>query len=322
MLKFSIVTPSFNQGQYIEETILSVLNQSYTNWELIIIDGGSTDNTVEIIKKYQKYLKYWISEKDEGQSDAIIKGLKHCTGDIINWINSDDTLELDALERIANYFNQEPQIDILHGKTWLVRYNEKPFADGIAGPLLQHDYLSYMHVPQPSTFMRKQVFVECGISMNLHYGMDFELVAKAILLGYNIKKVEDVFSKLLVHESSKSNYDIRFLNDWAKVVGTIFNTYKKHNYTQVMLQLNIIHTNSEEIYEKKINLSDTELELIFLEHLHKQFHIRYKNLLFEDSLGIGNYIKNNFSKYYIDKNFSKFETRMKYVPKFLFKWIR
>src|SRR5690606_10615120 len=107
--KISIVTPSYNQGQFIEETILSIISQNYPNLEYIIIDGGSTDNTVDIIKKYENHLKYWVSEADKGQADAINKGLQHCTGDIFNWINSDDYLESNSLFTIANAYN--PAID-------------------------------------------------------------------------------------------------------------------------------------------------------------------------------------------------------------------
>ncbi len=91
--KISIITPSYNQGKFIEETILSVINQQYSNLEFIIIDGGSTDNTVDIIEKYSTQITYWVSEKDEGQSDAINKGFLKATGEIINWLNSDDYLQ-------------------------------------------------------------------------------------------------------------------------------------------------------------------------------------------------------------------------------------
>ena len=99
--KISIVTPSYNQGQYLEETIRSVLLQGYPNLEYLIIDGGSTDNSVEIIHKYEPWLHYWISEPDNGQSEAINKGFSKATGDILNFINSDDFLHPRAFEVIA-----------------------------------------------------------------------------------------------------------------------------------------------------------------------------------------------------------------------------
>src|SRR5215211_290708 len=95
--RISIITPTYNQGEFIEETIRSILLQNYPNLEYIIIDGGSTDNTVEIIKKYERWITYWVSEKDRGQSHAINKGLEKCTGEICNWINSDDCLAANAL---------------------------------------------------------------------------------------------------------------------------------------------------------------------------------------------------------------------------------
>jgi glycosyltransferase involved in cell wall biosynthesis len=116
--KITIITPSFNQGKYIERTIQSVLSQDYPNLEYIIIDGGSTDQTVDIIKKYERHLKYWVSEKDNGQSHAINKGLKYATGDIINWLNSDDYLEPQALNVIAESFNSD--IDIFCGYANLI----------------------------------------------------------------------------------------------------------------------------------------------------------------------------------------------------------
>src|SRR3954469_25975702 len=102
--KISIVTPSFNQEQFLEETILSVLNQHYPNLEYIIIDGGSKDNSVDIIKKYADRLTFWISEPDKGQSDGINKGLCRCTGEIVTWLNSDDCYLEGTLHKVANYF--------------------------------------------------------------------------------------------------------------------------------------------------------------------------------------------------------------------------
>ena len=103
--KISIVTPSYNQGNFLEETILSVINEEYPNLEYVIIDGGSTDNSKEIIKKYENKLTYWVSEKDNGQTEAINKGFKLVTGDIFNWLNSDDFLEEGALFKIGEQFS-------------------------------------------------------------------------------------------------------------------------------------------------------------------------------------------------------------------------
>src|SRR5262244_3776597 len=102
--KISVITPSYNQARYIEETIRSVLLQGYPNLEYIIIDGGSSDQTTEIIKKYEPWLTYWVSEPDRGQSDAINKGFSKSTGRILNWLNSDDFLEKNALGRVATAF--------------------------------------------------------------------------------------------------------------------------------------------------------------------------------------------------------------------------
>ena len=102
--RISIVTPSYNQGHYIEETIRSILLQGYPNLEYIIIDGGSTDRSVEIIQKYASFLTYWVSEPDNGQTQAIDKGLAYCTGEIFNWVNSDDFLSRNALATIASAF--------------------------------------------------------------------------------------------------------------------------------------------------------------------------------------------------------------------------
>jgi cellulose synthase/poly-beta-1,6-N-acetylglucosamine synthase-like glycosyltransferase len=155
-LKISIIIPSFNQGQFIEATIVSVLGQSYKNFEIIIIDGGSADNTVEIIKKYESHIRYWISEKDKGQSDAINKGLKISSGHIVTWLNSDDYYESNALEIIANIFITEPNVDLVHGKSRLFGENVKSQIVGLKQDLLLQEYLAYMRFPQPSSFFKKK----------------------------------------------------------------------------------------------------------------------------------------------------------------------
>ena len=113
--KISVITPSYNQGIYIEETIQSVLNQNYPNLEYIIIDGGSSDSTVEVIKKYESKIDFWVSEKDKGQADAINRGFAKATGDILCWLNSDDYFFPDTLKYVASQLNIEKK-EILFGE--------------------------------------------------------------------------------------------------------------------------------------------------------------------------------------------------------------
>ena len=213
--KISIVTPSYNQGQYIEQTILSIINQNYPNLEYIIIDGGSTDNSIDIIKKYEKQLTYWISEPDHGQSDAINKGLAKCTGEIFNWINSDDYLEPSALLTIAEAFNN-PNTDIVCGYTSI-------FEGTVEKEILKHRTTIYNNVEatlvqqrinQPAMFYRLSVFKNLGgINTNLHYVMDLELWFKYLCLRGQDKMIfkDDVFAHFRIHSSSKTGaYEERF----------------------------------------------------------------------------------------------------------------
>lgn len=126
--KISIITPSFNQGKFLEGTILSVLNQNYPNLEYIIMDGGSTDNSIEIIKKYVDKLTYWQSKPDDGQSAAINEGFRHATGEIFCWLNSDDQYTEGALKIVGEYFTNHPECQWLCGSgklIWLHRKKEK-----------------------------------------------------------------------------------------------------------------------------------------------------------------------------------------------------
>src|SRR5664279_1773877 len=123
MTLVTVVTPSFNQGQFIRETIDSVFQQDYPQLEYIIIDGGSTDGTVEILKSYQDSRFRWISEKDQGQSDAINKGLRLSRGDVLTFINSDDLLLPGAISEVVDYFEKHAEVDALFGDVKLIEAN-------------------------------------------------------------------------------------------------------------------------------------------------------------------------------------------------------
>ena len=113
--RVSIVTPSYNQGKYLEQTIQSVLNQTYNNIEYLVVDGGSTDNSVNIIKNYEEKISYWISEPDKGQADAINKGFKLAKGDFICWVNSDDILYPNFVADRVQQFKENPNVGMIYG---------------------------------------------------------------------------------------------------------------------------------------------------------------------------------------------------------------
>lgn len=175
-LKISIITVSFNQGEFIRSNIESVLNQNYNNYEHIIIDGGSTDNTVSILKEYPHL--NWISEKDKGQSDGLNKGFKKATGDIIAWINSDDMLAPNALSTINKFFQQNPDKYVLTGNQVLIDRNGEKIKTIPAEAFTYNRLLNtrYCSVMQNSTFFKREVLLNVGyLDEAFHYTMDLEL---------------------------------------------------------------------------------------------------------------------------------------------------
>ncbi|MDR3061638.1 MAG: glycosyltransferase [Dysgonamonadaceae bacterium] len=158
-MRITILTPSYNQAQFIEENILSVQNQSYPDIEQIVIDGGSTDNTVDILRKYPAVR--WVSEKDEGQADALQKGLEMATGDIIGWINSDDYLEKDALQFVAAFFETSDA-------DWLIGNISNVYDDGSISAIKSAEITKKALLSDPDilsqqgAFFRKQALLEAG----------------------------------------------------------------------------------------------------------------------------------------------------------------
>jgi glycosyltransferase involved in cell wall biosynthesis len=175
--KISIVTPSYNQGKFIEETITSVLNQNYPNLEYIIIDGGSEDNTVDIIRRYEYKLRYWVSEPDKGQTHAINKGLSRASGEILTWLNSDDYYLPGALFHIAELYVNKKWTNIIFGNAVLV--DEKGNYILTMKPIVfsekKGDILSQkVRLPQPASFFTAQMYKKYGLDESLHYAMDMD----------------------------------------------------------------------------------------------------------------------------------------------------
>lgn len=178
-LKFSVITPSFNQGRFIGENIQSVLAQGYPNFEHIIVDGGSKDNTVEILKKYSHLS--WVSEPDRGQTHALNKGLKKVTGDIVCWLNADDLLCKEAFYVVNKFFTENPNKSIVVGNLLMVDENRNLLWKEKATKVTFDGLLNGTQcVQQPSTFFRKQVFNKIGkFNESYHYCMDHEFWIRA-----------------------------------------------------------------------------------------------------------------------------------------------
>ena len=157
--KISVVTPSFNQGRYIEATIKSVLDQGYPNLEYIIMDGGSTDGTVEIIERYSDRLAYWVSEEDEGQTDALIKGFDRASGDILCWLCSDDLFEASTLQEVAETFVRNPDWDVVYGDSFWIDAVGRPIRFKREIPYYRFIWMyDHNYLPQPSTFWRRGIY--------------------------------------------------------------------------------------------------------------------------------------------------------------------
>jgi len=222
--KISIITPSFNQGKFLERTILSVLNQNYPNLEYIIIDGGSNDSSVEIIKKYGKEVTYWISEQDRGQSSAINKGFIKANGDYIGWLNSDDELNENALNILGKVILENKirgiTKDLYYGILQLIDENGnhvkiEPFNER----LNFKDHL-YAKAPclQPGSFYSKGALIKAGyLNENLHFCMDWDLWLRILKIG-EAQFIPHIMGKLRVHpEAKSSNKNISNLKESYRV---------------------------------------------------------------------------------------------------------
>lgn len=204
--KISVITPSYNQGQFIEETIRAVLLQGYPNLEYIIVDGGSTDNSVEVIKKYAPWLTYWTSEPDRGQAHAINKGLALATGHIFNWINSDDLLTPNALATVAM---ASKNVDVVAGGcvnfTQGVMQNETLiFSSGLIPYRMIKDHARAIF-QQPAFWITREGVAQCGgIDERFHYAFDWDLALRYLCIFPRVAYVPAVLARFRLHESSKT----------------------------------------------------------------------------------------------------------------------
>ena len=173
----SIITPSYNQAPYLEETIRSVLTQDYPRVEYIVIDGGSTDGSPEIIKKYANRIAYWVSEKDKGQTDALNKGFAASHGSILAWLNSDDTYKPGAIRAVVEYLSRHPQVGMVYGELDFIDENGKVVGKFPAAQTdLKRLRKGYVHIPQPAAFFRAEHWKKVApLDDTFYFAMDYDL---------------------------------------------------------------------------------------------------------------------------------------------------
>jgi len=291
----SIITPSYNQGEFIRETIESVLSQDYPNIEYIIIDGGSTDNTIQILQEYESKLSF-LSEIDEGQADAVNKGIAFAQGEIIGWLNSDDLYYPNAVSRIVEIFNDHPAIDVVYGEgchitksgTVIARYPTESFH--------YQKLAERCFICQPTVFIRKKCLNSIGsLDKNLDLCMDYDLwirigkeynfyyypeeIAKSRIYPENktLSRIDEVFTEVLemIH-SHYGYYPISWIYGYEKYksqskgfgrifLNTIINFLRMNCSNQKQMILYIIYLCSPQYREGKIYIEILNLCRMTLE---------------------------------------------------------
>ncbi len=205
MQKVTIITPSYNQVDYLEQTILSVLNQTYENISYYIIDGGSDDGSVDLIKSYQDQLAGWLSEPDRGQTDAINKGFSLAEGSILAWLNSDDTYDPHAVAEAAAFLEQNPDIGLVYGDANYIDQDGNVIGSFPAAQTsLTQLRRGYVHIPQQASFFRKSLWEQVGpLDPDFFFAMDYDLWVRLARVS-KIKYVQKTWANFRLHQDAKT----------------------------------------------------------------------------------------------------------------------
>ncbi len=294
-MKISVVTPSYNQGHFINETLDSVISQHYSDLDLIVIDGGSTDASVDTIKKYDKHISYWISEPDRGQSHAINKGFEKCSGEIVAWLNSDDLYSPNTLNRVREVFSAHPELDFIHAES--VLFNDKGDlpSRSFNPAFYSAQLLGGLPTPQPSFFFKKELLDKVGpLNENLHYGMDYDFFLRIALAG-NGRFYPEYWSKYRIHADSKTETSqLKFASDWNAVFCGLFKSAKPNQLIQQWSAYGF-DVNTELVYDAhKVQPEDLQLAVGFALYHQAVFHNQAGKT--KDAVKLLNHLKNDFPK--------------------------
>lgn len=321
--KISIITPSYNQADFLEDTILSVLNQNYPNLEYIIIDGKSTDHSVEIIRKYADRLTYWVSEKDNGQSHAINKGLEKATGEIVTWLCSDDLYVPGTLHEVAGIFLQNPEVDMIHGKSVLFGNRKKEQEIGGNIRHLPLCYYSGIPYPQPSSFFRKKIFDETGLlNEELHFGMDYDLLVRTAL-SYSIMHIDKVFSRYRLHSSSKTVSQLsKFSKDWMMVFSKFLRSVEGTSAIIERMKKEGFYSDEKGAYSHRKQFTAQELKRINSLFLYHQLIIYYEVYDRKKIQHILNLLHEMDPQFYAENQLRKVQLRKMIFPPVIVHFVR
>jgi glycosyltransferase involved in cell wall biosynthesis len=209
--KITIVTPSYNQAQFLDSTIKSVLAQDYPHLEYIVVDGGSTDGSAELIQGYEKQLAFWCSERDQGQADAIAKGFDKSSGEIMGWLNSDDLLLPGTLTAVANYFQEHPEVDVVSGGAYCIDSAGRPlrrlfgnYTLGVAATYKRFLYYEQDGVFQQATFWRRAAYDAVGgLDRSLHFVLDRDLFLR-LARRKRFGRLNRMLACFRIHDDCKS----------------------------------------------------------------------------------------------------------------------
>ena len=275
--KISIITPTFNCSKYLEDTIKSIISQNYPNLEYIVIDGGSTDGTVEIIRKYSDFIAFWISEPDDGMYDAINKGFQRSTGEIMAWLNSDDLYHNGALLCVGEIFEDLSEVEWIVGKSCLFN------SEGLCAKMNDTQYWSknrilsmdYKWIQQENVFWRRSLWIKAGAEMNLNFKLagDFELWNR--FFDYScLHSVQTSFAGFRLHGQQLSILQSKlYENEVAQI-----NMGNKKNGTRIFLG-RVLFSSIKKIGERKNNIL-LMIKIFFQLILSK--HNNYPSVIYYD----------------------------------------
>jgi len=257
MTRVTIVTPSFNQAPYLEATIQSVLSQDYPEIEYFIMDGGSTDGSLEIIRKYEDRLAGWVSEPDKGQTDAINKGFARATGDVLAWLNSDDTYEPGAVRQAVELMAQHPQISMIYGDCNYIDETGRVIGRFRAA---QTDYRrlrqGYVHIPQQASFFRADLVRQVGqLDPTFYFAMDYDLWVRLAKIAPPLY-VPQLWANFRLHRDAKTiTADDRCWPEMLRVHyregGSFFSVIVAKNYVRKVVSP-LITWRRRRMFEKRV----------------------------------------------------------------------